>query len=122
MSARVDEHARAFNAAVRSGDFTAFARTFTEDAVMSFTGMPVGPFTGREAIAGAYAVRRPTDTLTVRSVATDGDTDVVRFAWDHGGTGTLTVRWRDGPGRRPDRRLRPAGHRRALTLPGTAGP
>jgi hypothetical protein len=29
-------------------------------------------------------------------VRTDGDTDMVRFALDSGGGGTLTVRWRDG--------------------------
>jgi ketosteroid isomerase-like protein len=60
VSARVDGHARAFDAAVRSGDFTAFARTFTEDAVMSFAGMPAGPFTGREAIPAPRQVVRPT--------------------------------------------------------------
>lgn len=93
---RVREHARAFNSAVRSGDFRPFAATFTEDAVMRFVGVPAGPFVGRTAIAEAYATQPPTDTLTVGEVTTQADVDVVRFQWDGGGTGTLTVRWREG--------------------------
>lgn len=34
--------------------------------------------------------------MTVLSVASAGDSDVVRFAWDAGGGGTLRVRWQDG--------------------------
>ena len=85
-----------FNAAVRGADFGPFLATFAPDAVMRFEGVPAGPYEGREQIAQAYAERPPTDTMTVRSVETDGDTDVVRFAWDAGGTGTMTVAWR-GP-------------------------
>jgi steroid delta-isomerase len=93
---RVREHARAFNAAVRSGDWDPFVATFTDDAVMRFVGVPAGPFVGRPAIAEAYATQPPTDTLAVDEVATEADVDVVRFRWDSGGTGTLTIRWRDG--------------------------
>jgi hypothetical protein len=42
---RVEEHFRLFNEAVRSRDWTAFLATFTPDAVMSFDGVPIGPFT-----------------------------------------------------------------------------
>lgn len=38
----------------------------------------------------------PSDTMTCVSDARDGDQDVVRFAWDEGGGGTLRVSWRDG--------------------------
>jgi hypothetical protein len=34
--------------------------------------------------------------MICRSVARDGDHDVVRFAWDAGGNGTMRVTWRDG--------------------------
>jgi steroid Delta-isomerase len=93
---RVREHAVAFNAAVRSGDWAAFAETFTEDAVMRFEGLPFGPYAGRAAIAAAYAAQPATGTLRIRDVVTDGDTDVVRFAWDAGGGGGMTVRWSAG--------------------------
>jgi hypothetical protein len=93
MSERVAEHLRLFNAGVGSGDFTAFVATFAPDATMRFVGVPAGPYRGRQEITEAYAQRPPTDTMSARSVSTDGDTDVVRFAWDASGTGTMTVRW-----------------------------
>jgi steroid Delta-isomerase len=96
MNQRVREHVERFNTGQRSGDWAPFVASFTEDAVMSFAGVPVGPYEGREAIAEAYERQPPTDTMSAISVASDGDTDVVRFAWDAGGTGTLTLRWHDG--------------------------
>lgn len=93
MSGRVREHVACFNDAQRTGDWRRFVATFTEDAVMTFEGVPAGPYHGREA--AAYEESPPTDTMTVRSVATEGETDVVAFAWDSGGTGTMTLRWRD---------------------------
>ncbi|HEX6682733.1 MAG TPA: nuclear transport factor 2 family protein [Candidatus Limnocylindrales bacterium] len=93
----VREHEKLFNDAVRAGDFTAFLATFAEDAVMSFDGVPVGPYKGREAIAEAYATRPPTDTMTVWSIEEAGpDTADVRFDWDAGGGGSMRVKWREG--------------------------
>jgi len=94
MSQRVADHLARFNAAVRAHDFEPFVSTFAPDAVMRFVGVPAGPYSGSAEIAAAYAQQPPTDTMSVMSVETDGDTDVVRFAWDGGGTGTMTVRWR----------------------------
>ena len=93
---RVEQHFRLFNQAVRSRDWTAFLATFTPDAVMSFEGIPVGPYAGLDQITRAYAERPPSDTMTCESDARDGDRDVVRFSWDAGGGGTLRVSWRDG--------------------------
>ena len=92
---RVEEHFRLFNEAVRSQDWTAFLATFTPDAVMRFDGVPVGPYVGLDQIARAYAERPPSDTMSCMSDARDGDQDVVGFAWDAGGGGTLRVFWRD---------------------------
>ncbi|MGH3679059.1 MAG: nuclear transport factor 2 family protein [Natronosporangium sp.] len=96
MNQRVREHLAAFNTAQRSGDWQPFLAGFADDAVMSFAGVPAGPFRGRAAIAQAYAEQPPTDTMHAVSVRTEQDTDLVRFAWDAGGTGTMTLRWRDG--------------------------
>jgi len=95
MADRIEEHFRLFNEAVRSHDWAAFLATFTPDAVMRFDGVPVGPYVGRDQIARAYAEQPPSDTMTCVSDARDGDHDVVRFAWDAGGGGTLRVSWRD---------------------------
>jgi len=96
MGDRVADHFAVFNAAVQRNDWTDFLATFTPDAVMSFEGIPVGPFAGRDAIAAAYAEQPPDDTMTCLSDDRNGDDDVVRFAWDAGGSGTMRVTWRDG--------------------------
>jgi ketosteroid isomerase-like protein len=93
---RVRDHVTRFNNAKRSGEWAPLIATFTEDALMSFAGVPAGPYRGRAAIAAAYDANPPTDTMSTTSVRSEGDTDEVRFAWDAGGTGTMTLRWRDG--------------------------
>jgi ketosteroid isomerase-like protein len=93
---RIAEHFRLFNEAVRSRDWAAFLATFTPDAVMRFEGVPAGPYEGLDQIARAYAEQPPSDTMSCVSDARDGDHDLVRFAWDAGGGGTLRVTWRDG--------------------------
>jgi steroid Delta-isomerase len=54
---------------------------FAEDAELAFEGAPVGPFTGRDAIAAAYRDRPPDDTLAVLDVREDGDRIVAGYAW-----------------------------------------
>jgi steroid delta-isomerase len=95
ISERAARHIAAFNDSVRSGDWAAFADRFTPDATMRFTGIPVGPFTGREAIAAGYATQPPSDTLTVTRGVSSGDVDELWFAWDNGSTGTMILRWSD---------------------------
>jgi steroid Delta-isomerase len=94
MNDRIAQHFGLFNEAVRTKNWTAFMTTFTPDAVMRFVELPA--YVGRAAIAAAYQESPPDDTMTVLSDRRDGDTDVVRFAWDAGGTGTMEVIWRDG--------------------------
>ncbi len=96
MSERVAAHVAAFNETVASGEWVRFSERFSDDATLAFEGVPVGPFTGRSAIAAAYAAQPPTDTMSVTDVETEGDHDVARFAWTEGGTGTMRLTWRDG--------------------------
>ena len=77
----VDEHVTRFNAAVRSGDYGPMLENFADDATMSFEGVPVGPFVGRDAIAEAYRERPPDDELDVLDIRQDGDTIVAGYAW-----------------------------------------
>ena len=94
ISDRAAGHVAAFNDSVRSGEWADFAGRFTPDATMRFVGIPVGPFTGREAIDAGYASQPPSDTLTVTRGVSSGDVDELWFAWDSGGTaGTMILRW-----------------------------
>jgi steroid delta-isomerase len=89
---RVEEHFRLFNEAVRTRDWAAFLATLTPDATMRFEGVPAGPYKGLDQIARVYAEQPASDTMSCVS-----DTrDVVRFAWEAGGGGTLQLTWRDG--------------------------
>src|SRR5262245_48088048 len=92
----LERHVELFNEAVRSGDFDGFVNEFSEDAVMRFDGMPVGPFRGRAAIAQAYATQPPSDTMALMSYEPVGE-DAVRaqFEWDAGGSGRMYLRWID---------------------------
>jgi|tagenome__1003787_1003787.scaffolds.fasta_scaffold20057111_2 steroid delta-isomerase len=97
LDAAARAHCARFNAAVRTGDWSAFVATFAPDARMAFTNVPAGPYDGREAIGAAYAAGPPDDTMSVVSVTPAGDTAaVVVFRWDRGGTGTMDIAWRDG--------------------------
>ena len=91
-----EAHVASFNAAVHSGDFTAFVQHFAPDAVMTFVGPPVGPVIGRDAIAAAYAAQPPDDTMEIVSVRTEGDAEVIAFRWSRGGAGTMRIRRRAG--------------------------
>lgn len=82
-------HVEAFNQAVATGDWDTFATRFAEDAVMSFPGLPIGPYAGRAAIAQAYRDNPPTEPMTILSSA-DG---WVRFRWSSGATGMMHLTW-----------------------------
>ncbi|MEV6306925.1 nuclear transport factor 2 family protein [Actinoplanes sp. NPDC051861] len=90
------EHIARFNTAVTSGNWSAFTAPLHDEAVMTFIGPPVGPFRGRDAITRAYESDPPGDTMRVVGVESASDTDLVTFEWSRGGTGTLTLGYRDG--------------------------
>jgi steroid Delta-isomerase len=90
------EHVELFNRSVTSGDWGEFLTLFHPDAVMTFEGVPAGPYVGREVIAEAYRTSPPTDTMTIRSVVTEPGVERVDFVWSQGGTGSMTLHRRDG--------------------------
>ncbi|HEX6663901.1 MAG TPA: nuclear transport factor 2 family protein [Gaiellaceae bacterium] len=63
MSELMREHVARFNAAVESGDWAPMLEQFADDAELEFRGLPVGPFSGRDAIAAAYADQPPDDMV-----------------------------------------------------------
>jgi steroid Delta-isomerase len=67
------KHVEGFNEGVRTGDWSRMLELLDEDAELEFTGIPVGPFRGKQAIADAYAAQPPDDEI----VLLDGDA----YAW-----------------------------------------
>jgi steroid delta-isomerase len=75
-------HVEAFNEGVRTGDFRTMLEGFTPDAEMTFRGVPVGPFGGREAIERAYREQPPDDELRVLDAyERDDGVIVASYAW-----------------------------------------
>ena len=77
----LEEHVRRFNAGVRAGDFAPMLELFADDAMLEFRGVPVGPFHGRGAIAGAYAAQPPDDQIEVLEIEEDDAEIRAGYAW-----------------------------------------
>ncbi len=69
------------NECVRTGDWEPLAEWFAEDAVLAFEGVPVGPFTGREAIAAAYDAQPADDEVVIFGTDENGAEIVARYGW-----------------------------------------
>jgi steroid delta-isomerase len=84
---------------VRSGDFGPMLEQFADDAELAFEGVPVGPFRGKPAIAGAYAEQPPDDEIVILRTRESGDDLVVAdYAWRAdpvARAGSLILRLRD---------------------------
>lgn len=98
MDHAVEAFLTLFNDAVRTGDWRAFARGFTEDAVVEFVNVPVPALRGREAIEAGYREAPPDDTITAVGCRSAGDVHDLEFRWDSEGTGGghLRLTMRDG--------------------------
>ena len=94
---RIDaqNHVEAFNSAVRSMSFEQFSQRFTDDAVMRFVGIPMGPFVGRDAISAAYRAQPPDDVMSLLEMTAIDNGVHARFQWSAGGTGTMSITFRD---------------------------
>ena len=98
-TAVLDEHVARFNDGVRTGDFAPMLEGFADDAVMTFEGVPAGPFVGREAIGRAYAKQPPTDEIRILGPPTTENGRIVAdYAWAAEGTraGRMLVTVEDG--------------------------
>ena len=81
MNELLHDHVERFNDAVRSGDWERMLDGFDDDAELEFRGVPVGPFTGREAIAAAYREQPPDDQLRVLEERERDGRVEARYAW-----------------------------------------
>ena len=77
----VKAHVERFNEGVRTGDFAPMLEHFTDDAELIFEGVPVGPFSGRDSIARAYAEQPPDDELDILSLEERDGEVVAPYAW-----------------------------------------
>ena len=56
--------------------------SLSDDAIMVFDGLPVGPFAGKDAIAEAYRQSPPDDAIDVIEIhQTDPGSALVAYAW-----------------------------------------
>jgi steroid Delta-isomerase len=70
---RRDDYLARFNHGVRTGDWSQLLELLTDDCVLEFEGIPVGPFHGKAAIAEAYESQPPSDEIV--------DLGDDRYAW-----------------------------------------
>jgi RimJ/RimL family protein N-acetyltransferase len=75
------EYVARHNQGVRIGDWEPLGACFAENAVLAFEGVPVGPFTGREAIVAAYRGRPPDDEVRILDAAEDAGGVTARYSW-----------------------------------------
>jgi steroid Delta-isomerase len=76
------DHIERFNAGVTLGDFRPMVEAFSEDAEMTFEGVPVGPFRGRDAIGAAYRERPPDDQIKILDASEPAPGEIVaEYAW-----------------------------------------
>ena len=92
----VTRHQALFNEGVRTGDFGPWLDTFTDDTVVTYAGLPIGPLHGRDAVAKVYADHPPSSPMRVEESSVDGDKATGRFVWVDapatGGVFELTLR------------------------------
>jgi steroid Delta-isomerase len=92
----VSRHQMLFNEGVRTGDFGPWLDTFTDDVAVTYTGLPIGPLHGRDAVAEVYAQHPPSSPMRIESSKIDGDRVTGDFIWidapDTGGVFVLTLR------------------------------
>ncbi len=74
-------HVEAMNAGVAGKGFDAMAAGLTDGRVMTFIGVPVGPFEGRAAIAGSYAATPPDDAIVVLDATFAPGNVTATYAW-----------------------------------------
>jgi|SRR5262245_50600054 len=85
-AAFVADYVAVFNAAVASGDYQPLLARYSDDAVLRFENVPPEAasleFSGRQAIADAYAHNPPDDQIEITAEPVNrGEHVTVGFAW-----------------------------------------
>jgi hypothetical protein len=61
----LDDYVEQFNVGVREGDWAPMLDLLAPDAELEFSGIPVGPFAGRDVIGEAYRAQPPDDGIVL---------------------------------------------------------
>jgi hypothetical protein len=61
----LDDYVEHFNAGVRSGDWAPMLDLLAPNAELEFSGIPIGPFAGRDVIGETYRAQPPDDEIVV---------------------------------------------------------
>ena len=61
----LDHYVEQFNAGVRSGDWAPMLDLLAPDAELVFSGIPIGPFAGRDVIVETYRAQPPDDEIVL---------------------------------------------------------
>jgi len=77
------EYVARHNRGVRTGDWEALGECFAEDARLEFDGVPVGPFSGRDAIVAAYRARPPDGEVRILSAQERPGGVEAAYSWAH---------------------------------------
>ena len=90
-------HVRAVNATSRGEGAADLSAGITDDCVMRFEGIAVGPFEGRDAVVAAYTDSPPGSEILVLDTSLGPDGIAATYAWIHdpakpAGRLTLTLR------------------------------
>jgi len=75
------DYVERFNRGVETGDFRSWLQLLTPDVHMTFRGAPVGPYTGRAAVAAAYQRQPPDDEIELLDTHEKDGTVVVGYSW-----------------------------------------
>ena len=85
-----------FNEGVRTGDFSPWFNTFTDDAVLTFHGVPIASANGRAEIEAVFKAQPPSSEMSLTAgspIDPDAETVFGEFFWvrapDDGGRFTL---------------------------------
>ena len=81
MNELLHDHVESFNAGVRTGKWSSMLERFADTVEMEFSGVPVGPFVGKEAIAAAYREQPPDDELRIVEEREREGRIEARYAW-----------------------------------------
>lgn len=76
-------HVARFNLGARTRNFSTMMEFFAPDAELYFEGIPVGPFSGKEAISRAYAERPPDDEIVAFAYGAGSDQGlaICEYSW-----------------------------------------
>lgn len=87
------------NRGIRNGRFEALVRLFAVDGVLSFRGIPLGPFRGPDEILRTFMETPPDDELVISQLRGDAERATATYAWrldPHAPEGTLQLRAQRG--------------------------